>query len=58
MRRHKKAEALGFPLGDKVTSMLLETFPSGIKALSRALEALVLRGARVDARNDGIDDRI
>jgi chromosomal replication initiator protein len=39
----KKAEALHYPLHNKVADFLLETFKSNTKALIRALEALILR---------------
>ena len=38
-----KAKALNYPLNQKVSEFLLQTFISGTKALCRALEALVLR---------------
>lgn len=40
---HSKAEALQFPLNAKVLQYLLESFPSGPKAIVKALEALMLR---------------
>lgn len=40
---HSKAEALDFALNAKVVQFLLESFPSGPKAVVKALEALVLR---------------
>ncbi len=39
----KKAEALNFPLNPKVGQFLIDSFESGTKSLSRALEALILR---------------
>lgn len=39
----KKTESLNFPLSLKAIDYLIETFPSGTKAICRAIEALVLR---------------
>ena len=38
-----KAAALNFPIPSKVIDWLVDTFPSGTKAIARALEALILR---------------
>lgn len=39
----KKAEALGYPLPPKVAEFIIESFPSGAKAIMNALQALILR---------------
>lgn len=38
-----KAAALNFPISTKLGEWIVETFPSGTKAVTRALEALILR---------------
>ncbi len=40
---HKKAEKVGFPLESNIADFLLGAFPSNVKALLRALDALILR---------------
>lgn len=39
----KKAKAMNCPLSPQLLTFLLETFPSGTKSLTRALQALILR---------------
>lgn len=39
----KKAQALNYPLPPKVAEFLIESFPSGAKAIMNALSALILR---------------
>ncbi|PJD95366.1 MAG: chromosomal replication initiation protein [Parachlamydia sp.] len=39
----RKAQAFNYPLNPKIAQFLLETFTSSTKALTRALEALILR---------------
>ncbi|MGZ3633678.1 MAG: chromosomal replication initiator protein DnaA [Parachlamydiaceae bacterium] len=39
----KKAQSLRSPLSPKIIQFLIETFPSGTKALTKALHALILR---------------
>ena len=39
----KKAQALNYPLPPKVAEFMIESFPSGAKAIMNALQALILR---------------
>ncbi len=48
----QKMLALNFPLQAKVVDYLLETFPSGTKALIKALQALVLRSYLMDGQRN------
>ncbi|MBA3237115.1 MAG: chromosomal replication initiator protein DnaA [Parachlamydiaceae bacterium] len=43
MMLEKKAKAFHFPLSNVISTFLLETFKSGTKSLTRALQALILR---------------
>jgi chromosomal replication initiator protein len=49
----KKAAALNFPLHPKVSQFLLQTFKRGSKAVTKALQALILR-CRLQEATEGI----